>query len=303
MPTDVSHSPTATPVTFPCWSPITTTATRRFQRVKTRCPLDEPLIVQVESADDSRIEGMVLDSEERPVDGATLFLRPLGGSQEGMGGIREARSEADGHFSLGAHDGQAYSLIAFTQRPQRHGALKKLEAPARDLKLVLTDFARTPDFPAMGTVAERDGTPIAEFRYCWGVCQSWRSPDSEGRWENNMDEMTVDFPPLWITLEDGRMGRWNGRSSGTDAPVVIIGDGSAVSGRLSADFPGGLTKVELSYIGVISSELVDDGFHFPLVPPGIYTLILTASDGRRLEMKGLRVQTDTPLDLGELELP
>ncbi|RJO71518.1 MAG: hypothetical protein C4523_04100 [Myxococcales bacterium] len=276
-----------------------------FKRKTVECAKGEkPETLTLDLGMDVMASGTVLNVDGEPVAGAIVYATGPKDWQDGMPSLRFSKSDSDGRFNVAAPSEGAYTLTAIWPGKWQAASKSDLSGPQENIELRLAkrDSFHGPS-DLSGTVVDADGQPIVNYTYCWGHCLIRRPADEAGRWKRD-DGAQREFPPLWIFLADGRLARYAAifnLPEGEEAQVAV-GPGASVSGTLGASFPAGLTKIEVKQRGTLIERLTENDFSFPLVPPGEYVLVLTASNGLRQEVD-FTVDDGQPVDLGEIDLP
>ncbi len=271
-----------------------------IQTLRTTCPPpNPPWIVTIERPSNSVSKGIVLDANEKPVSGAFIIVMV----KRNMKSWTQVISGEDGRFSIRVPDDEEYTLLASSINPPGVAYSKGISGEQSNIQLKLSDFKPYNKIPKTGSVEDNEGRPILNYQYCWSYCSQKRSSDEQGLWYRTI-EMPIDTPPLWIFTQDGRVARSAltpyGEPSEEDS-IVVIGEGASLKAQLGKDFEG-WTRVELGSGWPIFEKNLQDEIDFPLLPPGIYYLSLTAANGRRRDIRDISIQDGAPVDLGEINL-
>lgn len=282
------------------WAIHQTTGGQLRKYVTAHCSEEmEPISIVFETDTGVKATGKVLASDGRPVADALVVARSKHNTADLP--MRHTSTDESGDFELEVSAEGRYSLNAFSMKLSQNGKLKDLEGDQSGLEIRLKAFSMTGHAPKGGTVEDVRGETIIDYSYCWSSCRRKLDPDIEGRWTRS-DRFPIDFPPLWVILKDGSIGRLDSRQFASDDPSVLrVGKGAALFGRLGQGFPDGLTTVQIGTPRVLTKLLIDSEFRFPLLPPGHYKLMLTASDGRRLDIDRIVIRDAEDVDLGELD--
>ncbi len=269
------------------------------------CPApSEGLQLTISIDRDAAAEGVVVDESDVPVAKALIFVMPDKRQDSSRMSMKLAYSDDDGAFKIVVPAEGGYRLSVFSHERRLHRTTESMEGGQDGLRIMLESFSQpqfVKELPETGEVYDLSGRLITDYEYCWSVCHNRIRADAEGRWTRDKTRWR-DMPPLWIFLPDGRVGRWSGvgGETGEDNPVTV-GAGGSLSGKLGDSFPDGLSRVQLGPYN-LQDRIVEREFLFPLLPPGYYTLEVTASSGRKHFVNNIQINDGVPVDLGTLEL-
>ena len=254
---------------------------------------------------EARSDGIVVDEDGTPLAMAevTSLPNPESGGKAMPRSFRSTRTDHTGRFDIPVPAKGRYSIFAFSRENRQSGHKRNLEGPQTGLKIKLKPYGLFDAVAGEGIVVDESGEAVLSYSYCWARCNTKRLADKDGKWRRE-NSMPPDSPPLWVFLDDGRIGKYNALASekNTDGLAVAkVGPGASILGRLGDSIPAGLTRVELKAWAILVEKVADQEFSFPLVPPGMYELKLTAPDGRILKMEAINIQDGKDLDLGDID--
>lgn len=161
------------------------------------------------------LQGRIVDTQERPVSGAELFVYDSSKTRRQADFI-SPRTGADGKFSLKLPAGQ-YWVVARVRQGEKYGPLLPgdlhsgepqeidLSAEVKDLTLKVADIrelnrAKEKTSSAIarltGRITDRNGRPLEGFYVCaWRSPISDRLPDLFSGWTDSTGEYQLFLPP------------------------------------------------------------------------------------------------------------
>jgi hypothetical protein len=262
-------------------------------------PDGEPVSFEIDTSGEVLATGVVVDDRDLPISGAMVTARAMESNSDAAFSSRFTTTDEGGQFELAVPEQGKYVLRAFSFQRIMSGRIENLSGEQRNVTIKLVTFSHLGDEPTKGNVFDADGEPISEFIYCWSQCRERLPADEQGQWARR-DSWPIDFPPLWIFLPDGRMGRH--LLTGAEPTVATVGPGAPLTLEIGSSFGSGLVTVELVAGAVLMREAIEHEIRFPLLPPGRYTIILTAADGRRKDLPDILVRDGETQNLGIIEI-
>lgn len=262
----------------------------------------EPERFTLNVVNETKSSGIVVDSAGELVANAMVIVNATDkGSNFPK---RHIMSDEAGKFELAVPERASYKILAMSFERKENGASQSLRGSQTDLVIQLKTFAMSDKIPTSGIVTELDGSQISNYAYCFNVCNYKQRANKDGTWSRQTNSFS-DYPPIWIFVDDGRIGKANHiESNSNETPAVTLGSGASLKGKLSTDFATGLTTLELGYHGTkLLRKTVSNTFEFPLLPTGLYYVRLTSAKGKRVDVEHIVIKDGESVDLGEISFP